>query len=68
MKQRKVLPQANCPVEDTGLSGALGNSSPMASSWWHWWREANGLSDVTPGLSGVKAYNANGHLRVKSNG
>jgi hypothetical protein len=34
----------------------------MASSWWHWWREATGLSGVTLGLSGVKACSANGHL------
>jgi hypothetical protein len=38
-KQRKVLPLADCPVEDTGLSGvtpglsgALGNSIPTARS------------------------------------
>jgi hypothetical protein len=49
-KRRKVLLVADCSVEDTelsggtpdcpvphaGLSGAPGNSSPMASSWWHY--------------------------------
>jgi hypothetical protein len=52
-----------------GLSGAPGNCSPMASFWWHWWREATGLSGVTyglsgvtRGLSGVKACSANDHL------
>jgi hypothetical protein len=55
-KQRQVLPHVNCPVEDTGLSGAPGNSKPTASSRWHWWREATGLSSV-------KACSANGHLQ-----
>jgi hypothetical protein len=58
----------DCPMPHTGLSGAPGNSSPMASSQWHWWREAIGLSGVTFGLSGVKACSANGHLHVRSNG
>jgi hypothetical protein len=47
------------------LSGAPRNCSPTASSWWHWWREAIGLSGVTLVLSGVKAYSANGHLRCQ---
>jgi hypothetical protein len=55
----------DCPAEDTGLPGAPGNSSPTASSKWHWWREATGLSGVTSGLSGVKACSANGHLRCQ---
>jgi hypothetical protein len=56
----------DCPVAYAGLSSAPGNFSPTASSWWHWWREATGLPDVTFGLSGVKASGANGHLRVRS--
>jgi hypothetical protein len=28
-------------------------------------REATGLAGVTPGLSGVKSYNANGHMRCQ---
>jgi hypothetical protein len=47
------------PVPHAGLSGAPGNNSSMASSRWHWWREATGLSSVTRGLSGVKACSAN---------
>ena len=58
----------DCPVPHAGLSGALGNCSPTASSWWHWWREATGLSGVTSGLSGVKVCSTNGHLRCQSNG
>jgi hypothetical protein len=58
----------DCPVPHARLSGALGNTSPTASSRWHWWREATGLSGVTRGLSGVKACSANGHLRCQSNG
>jgi hypothetical protein len=34
-KRRNVLPLPDCPVEDTRLSGAPGNSSLMANSWWH---------------------------------
>jgi hypothetical protein len=55
----------DCPVPQTGLSAAQGNSSPTASSRWHWWREATGLSGMTSGLSGVKACVANGHLRCQ---
>jgi hypothetical protein len=78
-KIRIVLPLADCPAESTGLSGgttdypvshaglssAPGNSSPTASSRWHWWREAIGLFGVTSGLSGVKAYSGNSHLRCQ---
>jgi hypothetical protein len=46
------------PVPHARLSGAPGNYSPTPSSWWHWWREATGLS-------GVKACSANGHLRCQ---
>jgi hypothetical protein len=67
-KRRKVLPLADCPVEDTGLSGgtpdcplphvglsgAPGNSSPTTSSWWHY--------GGGHGLSGAKAYIAMGRL------
>jgi hypothetical protein len=56
------------PVPLAGLYGAPGNSSPTTSSRWHWWREATGLFGVTSGLSGVKACNANSHLRCQSNG
>jgi hypothetical protein len=49
----------------TGLSGALGNSSPTASSRWHWWREATRLSGVTSGLSPVKVCSTNGQLRCQ---
>jgi hypothetical protein len=55
-------------VATGGLSGALGNSSPTASSRWHWWREATRMSGVTFELSNVKACSANGYLRVRSNG
>jgi hypothetical protein len=41
-------------VPHTGLSGAPGNSSPTASSWWH--------CGGGPGLSGAKADNANDRL------
>jgi hypothetical protein len=59
---------ADCPTECIGLSGAPGNCSPTASSWWHRWREATGLSSGTFGLSSLKAYSANGHLHVRSSG
>jgi hypothetical protein len=55
----------DCLAESTRLFGAPGNYSPTASSWWHWWREATGLSGVTSVLSDVKACNANGHLRCQ---
>jgi hypothetical protein len=55
-------------VATGGLSCASGNNSLIASSRWHWWREATGMSDVTSGLSDVKACSANGHLCVRSNG
>jgi hypothetical protein len=61
-KRRQVLPQQTVRLRSTELSGAPRNSSPTASSRWHWWREATGLSGVTHGLSGVKACSASGHL------
>jgi hypothetical protein len=48
----------DCLVPHAGLSGAPGNYSPTASSWWHWWREAIGQS-------GVKACSAISHLRCQ---
>jgi hypothetical protein len=69
-KRRIVLPQRtvrlrapDCPVAHAGLSSAPGNSSPTASSRWHWWRQATRLFGVTSGLSSVKACSANDHLR-----
>ena len=34
-KKEDVLPQADCPVEGTGLSGAPGTAALTASSRWH---------------------------------
>jgi hypothetical protein len=36
----------DCPVPHAGLSGAPGNISPMASSWWHYGGEPE-LSSAT---------------------
>jgi hypothetical protein len=41
-------------VPHTELSGAPGNSSPMASSRWHCGEKTTGMSNVKSGLSGVK--------------
>jgi hypothetical protein len=67
-KRRIVLPLANCLAESTGLSVAPGNCSPTASSWWHWWREDHRTIWCDIRTVWCKAYNANGHMRVRSNG
>jgi hypothetical protein len=55
----------DCPVPHVRLYGAPRNSSPTASSRWHWWREATRLSGVTFGVSGIKSLRANGQLRCQ---
>jgi hypothetical protein len=35
-KKEDVLPQADCPVKGTGLSGAPRTTTLTASSRWHW--------------------------------
>jgi hypothetical protein len=44
----------DCPVAHAGLSGALGNRSPTASSRWHCAEKTTGAG-VESGLSGVKS-------------
>jgi hypothetical protein len=56
-------PTPDNPVPHAGLSGAPGNSSPKASSWWHYGGEPE-LSTATPDclVAGAKADSANGCL------
>jgi hypothetical protein len=54
---------ADCLVWSAGLSGAPRNSSPTASSRWHYGEKTTRLFGVTRGLSRVKSLHANGHLR-----
>jgi hypothetical protein len=55
-----------CP--HTGLSGAPGNSSPMASSKWHPERRQPDCPVWSPDCTVWKAYGANGHLLWQGNG